>query len=44
MIGLAKVAARIKEYNFHAIIIIGGYEVTKTIHKRASIIIDENLY
>ncbi len=28
-VGLTKLADKIREYNFHALLIIGGYEVNK---------------
>ncbi len=30
-VGLAKLAEKIREHNFHALLVIGGYEVSQTI-------------
>lgn len=30
-VGLGKLAEKIQEYNFHALLVIGGYEVSESI-------------
>ena len=39
-VGLVKVAAKIREHNFQALLIIGGYEVSETISTDQQIIVD----
>lgn len=34
-VGLARLAEKIEEYNFHALLVIGGYEVSKDITSNA---------